>query len=216
MVLFATKSGGATVDADAHGGNPFASSLIEAASEPTLELRHLESTLRRLTLEKSNGFQTVDRIGDLALPNWRFVEDLDLPRERRIALVLIVSDYSDLSQNASLTGAAHDERRIAAILAQRGFSVEQGIGPRRKDLIEALVSFTRRSQRANIGVIYSTGHGLEVDGVVYLVPGDYPAQEGFGRAQLRRNAISVSRMTQAMSARSQNLVFFAGCRTLPD
>jgi hypothetical protein len=213
LVYYATHSGGTTLDTGEGGGNPFASALIEAANERTLQLRNLARRLRQLTGTKSHGHQVVECLGDTRLPAWRFQEDLSLRRERRSGLVLVVSDYSGFRPGASLIGAARDERRIAAMLAQHGFSVDQGIGARRHELIKALVSFRRRSQCSDIGVIYSTGHGVELDGIVYLLPGDYPMLKGFGSAQLRRHAVSVTQMVNAASACGQNLVFFAGCRT---
>jgi uncharacterized caspase-like protein len=122
-----------------------------------------------------------------------------------------VSDYSRMNL-ASLSGAAGDERRISVMLAQHGFSVTQGVEPRRSALLAALRSFRRRSQQAEVSVIYSTGHGLEVGSEVFLLPGDYPLAGGFGRAALRRKAVSVARMATAASASEVNLVFFGGCR----
>jgi hypothetical protein len=213
LLVFATGPGGSALDSDDQGGNPFASALIESASDPKVRLRSLESRLRRLTLTKSLGIQAIERFGDVGLPEWRFVEDAKQSSETRRALVLVVSDYSGLGSVASLRGAAHDERRIADMLARHGFAVDEGSGHRRSQLLAALTSFRRGSQRSDIGVIYSTGHGVELDGVVYLIPGDYPAGAGFGAAQLKRHAISVARIARAASARSQNLVFFGGCRT---
>jgi hypothetical protein len=211
MVFYATSSGGQTLDVGDGGGNPFASALIEAARES--ELRSLAARLRELTAAKSGGVQLAESAGDAAVPTWRFAEDMALERERRVALVLVVSDYSGLRPGAELVGAALDERRIAAMLAQRGFSVEQGVGPTRAELVQALAAFRRRSRRADVGVVYSTGHGIDVDGVVYLLPGDYPLSAGFGVARLRGQAIGVPRMIDAASATKQNLVFFAGCRS---
>lgn len=212
LVYYATRSGGTTLDTGEGGGNPFASALIDVAGEKGLELRSLERRLREVTRVKSSGVQVVESFGDTAVPSWRIGASLS-ETERRAALVLVVSDYSGLRAGATLFGAARDERRIAAMLAQHGFSVEQGVGPRREELVQALASFKRRSQRADVAVVYSTGHGVEVDGVVYLLPGDYPLRGGLGTAELRRHAIGVPRMANAASAAKQNLVFFAGCRS---
>jgi len=209
LVYYATRSGGSTKDEGEGGGNPFASALIEVAGEG-LELRSVARRLRKLTAEKSDRWQRAECVGTPRLPAWRLRQEPDPKRESRRALVLVVSDYSD-SRFASLPGAARDERRIAAMFAQLGFSVEQGVGRRREDLLGALASFRRRSRSADIAAIYSTGHGFELDGIVYLVPGDFPAEAG--ASQLRRYGISVPRMTTAASAAGQNLVLFAGCRT---
>jgi len=214
LLVYATRSGGTTLDSGAGGGNPFASALIEAAEPPGLPLRELPRRLRTRTADLSGGHQAVEWLGETALRSWRFpVGDGPTP-ERRTALVLVVSDYSAVDQAASLTGAAHDERRVAAMLARHGFSVDQGVGPRRAELRRAIQAFRRRSETADVAVIYSTGHGVESDGTVYLLPGDYPVGGGFAKGQLRRFGVSVTQLVGAACARGQNLVFFAGCRTL--
>lgn len=197
------------------GGNPFASALIEAADDVQLQLCDLGARLREGTADKSEGLQVVECLGHPRLPAWTMNQGFGPVRERRDALLLVVSDYSEMGPHLSLGGAARDERRVAAMLARHGFSVEQGVGPRRRELVAALVAFGRRSQRSDLAVIYSTGHAVELEGVVHLLPGDYPRQDGFGVHNLRRHAISVPRIVDAASAEDQNIVFFAGCRTHP-
>lgn len=213
LICYATRSGGSTLDADDAGGNPFASALIEAACEPGLQLRNLPMRLHELTATKSDGHQFTEVFGHSKLQDWSFHDAIGERTERREALVLVVSDYSKCDSGGSLNGAALDERRIAAMLAQCGFSVVQGVAPTRAALTQALASFGDRSKRSEIGVIYSTGHGLELDGEVYLVPGDYPDGAGYGSTLLKRHAVSVAEMTNAACASRQNLIFFAGCRT---
>jgi uncharacterized caspase-like protein len=212
QIYYATRSGGTTLDVGEGGGNPFASALIELADEPELQVQDLAARLRALTLEKSYGHQIVETIGSARRSKWSFRNMPAAWRERREALVLVVSDYSKLSPGASLRGAAGDERRISVMFAQHGFSVTQAIAPQREALVAALRAFKRRSQRADVGVIYSTGHGIERAKEVFLLPGDYPLKSGFGRSQLRRHAVRVEQMAEAACALRVNLVFFAGCR----
>jgi hypothetical protein len=213
LVYYATGSGGTTLDTGEGGGNPFASALIEVAGEKTLRLRNLATRLGKRTAALSQGYQVVECRNDPHLPDWQFSKNYHLANEKRDALVLVVSDYSASGADMSLPGAARDERRIAAMLAQYGFSVLQGIGPRRHELTRALASFRHRSRGSDIAIIYATGHGVECDGTVYLLPGDYPVHEGFGRALLQQRAVSVNRLVSAASATTQNIVFFAGCRS---
>ncbi|RPI38852.1 MAG: hypothetical protein EHM53_07760 [Methanoregulaceae archaeon] len=213
LVYYATGSGGTTLDTGEGGGNPFASVLIGASGEKTLRLRNLAARLKKRTYALSQGHQVIECRGDPLLPGWQFTENNHPAREKRAALVLVVSDYSASGEDMSLPGAARDERRIAAMLAQYGFSVDQGIGPRRLELTRALASFRHRSRGSDIAIIYSTGHGIECDGMVYLLPGDYPVHEGYKKALLRNRAVSVSRIVSAATAGAQNIVFFAGCRS---
>jgi uncharacterized caspase-like protein len=126
--------------------------------------------------------------------------------------VLIVSDYAGAGL-APLGGAAHDERRISAMLGANGFSVVQGVAPDRRSLVDALAGFGRIAASHDVAVIYSTGHGIESNGSVYLIPGDYALKDGWSPARLRTHAVSVDRIAAACRASMLNLVFFAGCRT---
>jgi uncharacterized caspase-like protein len=144
--------------------------------------------------------------------SWSFQLRPGSGAERRCALVLIVSDYA-AAGTEPLAGAAHDERRVSAMLAGHGFSVVQGVAPTRAGLLDALADFGRQAPKHDVAVIYSTGHGLEWNGSVYLLPGDFPQTGGCSPAQLRTGAVPVDRMAAACRATKFNVVFFAGCRT---
>ena len=209
-IVYATSSGGTTLDQDQFGGNPFATALIKLSLRPDLNLTQLLPALRRLTHKKSEKHQTP--AWDVLPSNcdWSFPLAAGSDRERRIALVLIVSEYSPAPR---LIGAAHDERRIASMLAGHGFSVVQGIAPDRQSLVKALRSFAIKSKDFDVAVIYSTGHGVELGGQVFLLPGTYPRQHGDRASELRKHGISVRQIAAACKALKVNLTFFAGCRT---
>jgi hypothetical protein len=215
MTFYATRSGGLTLDRDDAGGNPFASALIEIADDPSVRLRDLSERLRRSTLERSAGLQVTESAGHPPVPDWTLHGAAASRSERRHALVLVVSDYSR-SDLTGLDGAAFDERRITSSLSRNGFVVTRPTGPDRESLLAGLTSFRRVSARSDVALIYSTGHGVEFDGAVYLLPGDFVLEGRSWAAQLRTRAVPVSRMASAARAREVNLVFFAGCRELPE
>ena len=212
-LFFGTSSGQAALDQDEFGGNPFATSLIELSSKPAMSLKSLPQKLRSLTAHRTQNRQ----IPECAVqpPNiaWEFFLPRGSRQERRVALVLIVSSYSHTAR-PRLEGAAVDERRIASMLASHGFSVMQGIGPNREALLSALNMFARASKGHDVALIYSTGHGVEADRQVFLLPEDYRFNEGFSRVALAQHSVPVSRIVAAARGQKLNLVFFAGCRTL--
>jgi hypothetical protein len=201
------------MDQDAQGGNPFATALLEVASDDRVSFQQIPRRLRALTVRGSQGHQVPEWTGWPRRVRWSFQLRPGSRQERRCALVLIVSDYSRAGLTP-LTGAAHDERRISTMLAANGFSVVQGIAPTRTALLRALVTFGRQARRHDVAVVYCTGHGFECAGRVYLLPGDYPLAGGCSSRQLNANAITVDRIAAACRAAKLNLVFFAGCRTL--
>ena len=111
-IIYATSPGGTTLDEDACGGNPFATALIELSQRPALKLSHLLPALRKSTISSSAGHQVPTRARLLSNRNWTFPMTPGTRAEKRIALVLIVSEYLILT-NPRLPGAATDERRIA-------------------------------------------------------------------------------------------------------
>ena len=214
-VVYATCPGGKTIDQDEFGGNPFATALLDVSERPNLPLRRLLPALRSLTLERSARFQnpTWDLSPD-ATP-WKFPLEPGSRNEARIALVLVVSDYS-ASQAPALAGAANDERRVSAMFARHGFTVTQGVTPTRVQMLVALREFSRRTTSSEVAVIYSTGHGVETGGHTYILPGDYPIRLGYSAQLLRAHAVPVSQLAKACRANGVNLAFFAGCRTSND
>ena len=214
-IIYATRSGGTTIDQDARGGNPFATALIELSTQADDNLAGFARRLRTLTRERSAHHQDPTWTALPARRKWSLAMPEAAHTECRSALVLIVSSYCGLA-SPRLLGAAHDERRIAAMLAQNGFSVRQGVAPDRASQLRALREFGAEAKCCDSALIYSTGHGVECDGKVYLLPGDYPFEQGYARAVLDRRAVTVERIAQACKATGFNLMFFAGCRLRVD
>ncbi len=214
-VIFATRSGGTTLDRDAQGGNPFASALIDLAEQAHADLGTFAAQLRAATESRSGGVQSPEW---LALPDrspWSLHRSPFDPPESRTALLLVVSAYP-ADALPPLYGAAWDERRVAAALARNGFSVTQGARGNRASLLKSLRAFGVASRRCESAVIYVTGHGIEHAGETWLLPADYPFERGYTAGNLRRHAIPVARIRQACAGRNTCLVFFAGCRSPGD
>ena len=211
-VVYATRVGGKTIDRDAEGGNPFASALIEATANQSHSLGSLLRDAAARTVDLSSGVQQPTWALRPGHSKWK-LERWDMePRERRVALVLVAYDYES-TELGFLTGAAFDQRRIAAVFAGLGFSVMQDIGPARGEVVNALQAFAKLSANADAAFIYSTGHGIHQQGDTFLLPCDYPAAEGYATNQVLKAGVPVARLCQACHARSTNVVMFAGCRT---
>ncbi len=211
LMFYASASGKQTLDQGEGGGNPFASAVIEALTKPSLRLTQLPAVIQQLTSTKSRGFQAADVPASVAHGTYHLS-----PRnkaDRRIALVLVVSDYSRSGGAPSLPGAKHDADRIATALRQSGFDTEIASAFDLRSLRDKLAVFAARSRTHDTSVIYTTGHGVEVDGTVFLVPGDYPIAER--NTGLTRKALPVLEIAAASQAKQINLVFYGGCRDNP-
>jgi hypothetical protein len=210
FVFYASGSGHQTLDQGEGGGNPFASSLVEILQQNEMRLADFPETLRALTVKKSQGFQTPDVPKVASAQDWKLVPWHS--NEKRIALVLVVSNYEG-SGVSSLPGAAHDARRMAAALAKAGFETELALDLDLSGMREKLTEFETASSGSDVAAIYTTGHGIEFNGVAYIVPGDFPLS--LGNTALRSKALPLPEIEKAVHARKINLVFYGGCRDNP-
>ena len=61
---------------------------------------------------------------------------------------------------------------MSAALRRLGFEVTTELDADRVELTDALRRFTRRSAGADVSLVFYAGHGIEMDGVNYLVSVD--------------------------------------------
>ena len=211
LVFYGSSSGAQTLDEGEGGGNPFASAFIEILNAPSVGLGELPGKLARITHHKSGGFQVVDVPGIERNSSWKLVPRVE--GEQRIALVLVVSDYVKAHGAQSLPGAKRDAERVTKALHAAGFTTEIVLDGDLPLMKRKLAEFARRSETKDAAIIYTTGHGVEVDGRVFLLPGDYPVPEG--SAALSTHALQIADIAKSARARSVSLVFYGGCRDDP-
>src|SRR6185436_14957197 len=88
----------------------------------------------------------------------------------RVALVIGNSDYRRVSQ---LPNAKRDASTVAETFQRLGFrEVVKVENMTRDGLVRALREFRALAATADWAVIYYAGHGIEIDGVNYVVPVD--------------------------------------------
>ena len=131
--------------------------------------------------------------------------------EKRVAFVVGNSSYKNATP---LPNPVNDAAAIAQLFRKASFDVVES----RRDLTNyemrrALRDFTEKAADADVAVIYYAGHGIEVDGINYLVPVD---------AVLNRDtdaydeAIALDRILQAIEpAKQLRLVILDACRDNP-
>ena len=131
--------------------------------------------------------------------------------EKRVALVVGNSAYENV---VGLTNPAHDAAAISDMFKRAGFDVVDAKHDlKNAEMRRALREFTDKARDSDIAVIYYAGHGIEVNGVNYLVPVD---------AMLERDtdaydeAISLDRILQSIEpAKRLHLVILDACRNNP-
>ena len=85
------------------------------------------------------------------------------------ALVVGNSAYAHIGR---LPNPAHDAADMEAALERLGFDVTLAADVDLAELNETLRSFARLSSGADVALVFYAGHGMEMDGVNYLLPID--------------------------------------------
>jgi Caspase domain len=210
LLFYASSSGHETLDQGDGGGNPFASSLIEILSKPHVNLSDLSTALPKLTELKSHQYQTPEVPPVSTSTKWRLKPITKA--ERRVALVIGISDYSQAGL-PSLPGVSNDLERVKAALEHTGFKTRLVLNADRISFQKELTNFAATSRSADAAIIYTTGHGVEIDNNVKLILGDFASHEGKGG--LANHSVDLSTIASSSQARKFNLVFYGGCRSNP-
>ena len=127
----------------------------------------------------------------------------------RVALVVGNSTYAHIGR---LPNPENDSADMSAALRRLGFEVTTELDADRVELTEALRAFTRQSAGADISLVFYAGHGIEMDGVNYLVPVDARLERD---VDVRFEAVTVDDLLVSTSGASLRLLILDACRNNP-
>ena len=127
----------------------------------------------------------------------------------RVALVVGNSTYAHIGR---LPNPDNDARDMSAALRRLGFEVTTELDADRVELTEGLRAFTRQSAGADVSLVFYAGHGIEMDGVNYLVPVDARLERD---VDVRFEAVTVDDLLVSTSGASLRLLILDACRNNP-
>ena len=127
----------------------------------------------------------------------------------RVALVVGNSDYAAIG---ALPNPGNDAADVAAALRRLGFDVTPLLDAERVEMNEALRTFTRESVGADVALVFYAGHGLEMDGVNYLVPVDARLERD---TDVRFEAVELDDVLAATAGAALRVVILDACRNNP-
>lgn len=113
-----------------------------------------------------------------------------------------------------LRNPANDAEDMTIVLKELGFKVTTLIDASHQEMYQAIRDFGKSISRADAGLFYFAGHGMQVDGVNYLIPvgADVQSEE-----EVKFNAIDanlvLAKMEQAKSR--TNILLLDSCRDNP-
>lgn len=125
------------------------------------------------------------------------------------ALVIGNSNYPGA---ARLANPINDARAIASTLSALGFQVTRVDDGNREALVKALSQFQQKAAQSQITILFYSGHGMQIDGVNYLLPVDVDA----GRpASLKLQGLPLDMIVDTYLPGRTRIVFLDACRDNP-
>ncbi|MBT9289372.1 caspase family protein [Hyphomicrobiaceae bacterium 22] len=132
-------------------------------------------------------------------------------KERRVALVIANSAYTRVP---GLDNPAKDAKLVADSLKAAGFDLVRTVSDAdRSKFVAALTEFEDEADKADWAVVYYAGHGIEVDGINWLVPVDAGLKSD---RSIGDEAVSLNRVLDTVqNARLMRIVILDACRDNP-
>ena len=127
----------------------------------------------------------------------------------RVALVVGNGTYAAIG---ALPNPGNDAADMASALGRLGFDVTTVRDADLAGMNESLRLFARASAGADVAVVFFAGHGLEVDGVNYLVPVDARLERD---TDVEYEALALDRVLRATSGAALRVVILDACRNNP-
>ena len=131
--------------------------------------------------------------------------------EKRVALVIGNSAYQNVPK---LTNPANDSKMVADALKKSGFDTVTLRTDVTKDALrKALRDFADQARDSDIAMVYYAGHGIEVNGINYLIPVDAALERD---TDVYDETYPLDRVLVSMEpAKKLRLVILDACRDNP-
>ncbi|MBI5010149.1 MAG: caspase family protein [Bacteroidia bacterium] len=131
--------------------------------------------------------------------------------EKRLALVIGNSNYSN---GVSLKNPVNDANLIEGTLKQLGFDVIKSLNVDKATMENSIREFSRQMSNYNVALFYYAGHGIQVDGINYLIPIDAKLEN---KNECSWEAVAVNRVTDEFGKHetNTNIVILDACRNNP-
>jgi len=134
-----------------------------------------------------------------------------------IAFVAGIDRYSNLEPDKQLLKAVGDARAVREAFARLGYRVFFSENATRIDFLRQWQEFLNGVRPGDETAVYFAGHGVEIAGANFLIPGDVP-RVGAGQEELLKGAaIPLDFLLQAQRDRAPrvSLVILDACRNNP-
>jgi formylglycine-generating enzyme required for sulfatase activity len=146
-----------------------------------------------------------------------FVLSSPAAHAKRVAIVVGINKYDNLPGNQQLAKAVNDARSVEVALKSLGFDVSKAEDVDRSAFNQVWQQFLNRVGPGDEVAMYFSGHGVEIEGVNYLVPRNVPAVGSGEMRRLKNEALSFDEIRRDLAAQGPRLSLFIldACRDNP-
>ncbi len=129
-------------------------------------------------------------------------------QQNRFALVIGNSNYEGIP----LRNPVNDANDIATTLRELDFEVIKRTNLNKRELEETAETFEDMITSSDVALFYYSGHGLQVDGINYLIPLNANIDE---ENDVRFEAVELNRIVTKLEKARLNIIILDACRDNP-
>jgi hypothetical protein len=131
-------------------------------------------------------------------------------KSNRIALVIGNANY----QSAPLKNPVNDANDMVSVLKQKGFTVTLLTDATQRQMEKAIGAFGKQLRSGGVGLFFYAGHGMQVNGVNYLIPIGANIE---AESDIKYESVNANRVLSKMEegGNDLNMVFLDACRNNP-
>jgi uncharacterized caspase-like protein len=137
--------------------------------------------------------------------------------QKRVAYVVGIDKYDHLGPAQQLQRAVNDARAVSVTLSELGFEVIAAENVGRADFNGRWQRFLDTVQPGDTATVYFSGHGVEIEGLNFIIPRDLP-RISYGRQErVKRESLSVSELLLDLQRRKPQVtvLILDACRDHP-
>ena len=137
--------------------------------------------------------------------------------QKRVAFVVGIDKYGNFGPGGQLKRAVNDARSVNSALSSLGFEVMLSENVGRGAFNAEWQKFLEGLKAGVTAVLYFAGHGVEIEGLNYLLPRDVPNITYGRQEQLKRESLIVSELLLDLRRRKAQvtLLILDACRDHP-
>ncbi|WP_436515741.1 caspase family protein [Ekhidna sp. To15] len=137
---------------------------------------------------------------------------VDYSTQKRVALVIGNAAYSGAG---ALNNTVNDAKSMATTLASLGFEVTSVINGSYEDIKRAIYRYGTTIRDVDVSIFFYAGHGLEIEGINYLVPVDSEIASPLDVKLKSIPLTGVLRTIEYANEDGLNMVILDACRNNP-